>query len=174
MSEVLQECTGFQWDKGNSGKNWIGHQVTDAESEQIFFNKPLIVADDPKHSQTEKRWYVLGRTDGSRLLFVVFTIRKNLIRVISAKKKHTMNKPKKIPKFKNEEEERKFWARQDSTEYIDWNKGKPVSFSKLKPSTKTISSCGALIAIGKSKSYTHYIFCCQNKIIQHKAFEKEE
>ncbi len=50
-----------------------------------------------------------------------------------------MSKPKKIPKFKNEDEERKFWARQDSTEYIDWKKGKPVSFSKLKPSTKTIS-----------------------------------
>ena len=85
MSEILKECTGFQWDKGNSGKNWISHQVTDAECEQIFFNKPLIVADDSKHSQTEQRWYALGRTDLSRLLFVVFTIRNNLIRIISAR-----------------------------------------------------------------------------------------
>ncbi len=83
MSEVLKQCSGFQWDKGNSGKNWIRHQVTDTESEQIFFNKPLIVTDDPKHSQSEKRWYALGRTDLNRLLFAVFTIRKNLIRVIS-------------------------------------------------------------------------------------------
>lgn len=50
-----------------------------------------------------------------------------------------MSKYKKIPKFKNEEEEREFWAKQDSAEYIDWNNAKPVSFSKLKPSTKTIS-----------------------------------
>jgi uncharacterized DUF497 family protein len=85
MPDILTECTGFQWDKGNSGKNWERHQVTDAECEQIFFNKPLIVADDPKHSQTEQRWYALGRTDLNRLLFVVFTIRNNLIRIISAR-----------------------------------------------------------------------------------------
>ena len=46
---------------------------------------------------------------------------------------------KKIPKFKNEEEERKFWAEQDSTEYVDWSKAKPTVFPNLKPSTKTIS-----------------------------------
>ncbi len=46
---------------------------------------------------------------------------------------------KKIPVFKNEEEERAFWAKNDSTEYIDWKKGEKVIFSNLKPSTKTIS-----------------------------------
>lgn len=46
---------------------------------------------------------------------------------------------KRIPKFKNEEEEREFWAKHDSSEYIDWNQVKPVSLPKLKPSTKTIS-----------------------------------
>lgn len=85
MLELLEQCGGFQWDKGNSEKNWIRHQVTNNECEQVFFNKPLIVADDPKHSQTEKRWYGLGRTDFNRLLFIVFTIRKNLIRIISAR-----------------------------------------------------------------------------------------
>ena len=85
MSELLKRCEGFQWDKGNTGKNWLRHQVTDAECEQVFFNKPLIIADDPKHSRTEKRWYVLGHTDFNRFLFVVFAIRKNLIRVISAR-----------------------------------------------------------------------------------------
>jgi predicted DNA binding CopG/RHH family protein len=50
-----------------------------------------------------------------------------------------MSKPKKIPEFKNEDDEREFWAKQDSAEYIDWNNAEPVSFSKLKPSTKTIS-----------------------------------
>lgn len=50
-----------------------------------------------------------------------------------------MKKLKNIPKHKNEDEEREFWLKSDSTEYIDWNKSKLVSFPKLKPSTKTIS-----------------------------------
>ena len=50
-----------------------------------------------------------------------------------------MNNKKKIPIFKNEDEERNFWAKADSTEYIDWQKAEKVTFSKLKPSTKTIS-----------------------------------
>jgi predicted DNA binding CopG/RHH family protein len=50
-----------------------------------------------------------------------------------------MRKLKNIPKFKSEDEERNFWAEKDSTEYIDWRKSKPMFFSKLKPSTKTIS-----------------------------------
>ena len=49
------------------------------------------------------------------------------------------NKLKKVPKFKNEDEERKFWAEVDSTEYIDWADGEIVALPKLKPSTKTIS-----------------------------------
>jgi uncharacterized DUF497 family protein len=85
MPDILTECTGFQWDHGNSGKNWQRHQVPDAECEQIHFNKPLIVADDAKLSQTVKRWYALGRTDLNRLLFAVFTIRNNLIRIIAAR-----------------------------------------------------------------------------------------
>lgn len=47
--------------------------------------------------------------------------------------------PKSIPEFKSEDEERAFWASQDSTEYVDWNQAKPVVFSKLRPATRTIS-----------------------------------
>jgi len=50
-----------------------------------------------------------------------------------------MSKKKRIPNFKSEAEEREFWAKVDSTEYIDWDKSKSVSSPKLKPSTKTIS-----------------------------------
>lgn len=46
---------------------------------------------------------------------------------------------KKIPKFKNEEQERKFWATHDSTDYVVWKKGKRVVLPELKPSLKTIS-----------------------------------
>ena len=50
-----------------------------------------------------------------------------------------MSKLKRIPKFKNEEDEIEFWSTHDSTEYIDYSKGKNVLFPNLKPSTKTIS-----------------------------------
>jgi len=46
---------------------------------------------------------------------------------------------KKIPKFSSEDEEREFWATADSTDYIDWKKGRRMLFPKLRPSLKTIS-----------------------------------
>ena len=85
MKEIFNKCVGFEWDKGNSIKNWTRHQVTKGECEQVFFNEPLIVFDDVIHSKEESRWFLLGQTDTGRLLFLVFTIRKNLIRVISAR-----------------------------------------------------------------------------------------
>jgi predicted DNA binding CopG/RHH family protein len=48
-------------------------------------------------------------------------------------------KIKPIPTFKNENEERAFWATHDSTEFIDWNQAVATTFPNLKPSTKTIS-----------------------------------
>jgi len=46
---------------------------------------------------------------------------------------------KKIPKFKSEAEERRFWQTHDSGEYMDWSDSEAVVFSELKPSTKSIS-----------------------------------
>lgn len=46
---------------------------------------------------------------------------------------------KPIPEFKDEDEEREFWATHDSTDYIDWSNGQRVIFSNLKPTTRTIS-----------------------------------
>ena len=72
---------------------------------------------------------------------ISFTIRDNKIRVISARdmsqKEEYMNKP--IPKFVSEDEEREFWATQDSADYLDWEKAERVVFPKLKPAIKTIS-----------------------------------
>ena len=53
--------------------------------------------------------------------------------------KKTTKKFKKMPAFKNEDEERNFWAVHDSTEYVDWSKAKRAVFPNLKPSTQTIS-----------------------------------
>ena len=84
--EILKNCEGFEWDEGNSDKNWEKHQVRKGEAEQIFFNIPLIIADDLKHSEREKRFLALGMTNHERYLMIVFTIRKKkLIRVISAR-----------------------------------------------------------------------------------------
>jgi len=81
----LRECTGFQWDEGNGTKNWDSHDVSQSECEQVFFNQPLIVKRDRPHSALESRYYALGCTDVERLLFVAFTIRGDLIRVISSR-----------------------------------------------------------------------------------------
>src|SRR5579863_6872771 len=83
--DLVRGCEGFQWDRGNIDKNFHKHQVTPSESEQIFFNQPLIITGDSGHSQREQRFYALGRTDAERLLFVSFTVRKKLIRVISSR-----------------------------------------------------------------------------------------
>ena len=85
INHEILNCTGFQWDDGNSEKNWISHQVTKSECEQIFFNQPLIIGNDEKHSKVEKRYYVLGQTDSDRQLYIVCTARQNLVRVISAR-----------------------------------------------------------------------------------------
>ncbi|HEC42635.1 MAG TPA: hypothetical protein ENI20_07385 [Bacteroides sp.] len=50
-----------------------------------------------------------------------------------------MKKVSKIPVLKNEEEERTFWSKNDSSEYVDWDVSEKVAFSNLKPTTKTIS-----------------------------------
>lgn len=83
--QILDECTGFEWDEGNADKNWVAHEVTRAEAEQVFFNVPLLLAPDHEHSQSEDRYYGLGVTDSGRALFVVFTVRGELVRVISAR-----------------------------------------------------------------------------------------
>ena len=83
--ERLRSCANFEWDDGNADKNWIKHRVRRGEAEEVFFNQPLVVADDDLHSTDEARFYALGQTNHHRLLFIVFAIRGDLIRVISAR-----------------------------------------------------------------------------------------
>jgi uncharacterized DUF497 family protein len=83
--DIMQNCFGFDWDDWNINKNWNKHKVSYTECEQIFFNYPLLTHNDVKHSSREKRLYALGKTDGNRMLFVVFTFRNQLIRIISAR-----------------------------------------------------------------------------------------
>jgi len=83
--DQLSECKGFDWDEGNREKNWFNHRVSDSETEEIFFNQPFIIGDDRRHSKSEPRHYALGQTNAGRKLFLAFTIRGDLIRVISAR-----------------------------------------------------------------------------------------
>ena len=83
--EELAHCSGFDWDAGNPTKSWDLHQVTPGECEQAFFNRPILVAVDERHSGEERRYAALGQTKAGRRLAIVFTIRGTLVRVIAAR-----------------------------------------------------------------------------------------
>jgi uncharacterized protein len=86
----IEQIAGFDWDEGNSRKSADKHDVSQAEAESVFFNDPLIVVGDAKHSDKEQRLNALGKTAQNRLLHVTFTLRQNesVIRVISARDMH--------------------------------------------------------------------------------------
>ncbi len=85
----LEEITGFDWDEGNARKN-EKHGVSMAEAEQAFFNAPLLVLEDQKHSRQESRFHALGKSDDQRRLHITFTLRHDgrKVRVISARDMH--------------------------------------------------------------------------------------
>ena len=81
---------GFAWDDGNRRKSHDKHDVSQSEAEEIFFNQPLLIVGDARHSIAEQRFHALGRTNGTRALHITFTLRDQgqLIRVISARPMH--------------------------------------------------------------------------------------
>jgi uncharacterized protein len=87
---IFERVEGFDWNEGNARKSSEKHGVSQAEAEQLFFNEPLLIASDEKHSMKESRFHALGITDDSRLLHVTFTLREEgkRIRVISARDMH--------------------------------------------------------------------------------------
>ena len=85
LEEFIAGLEAFEWDAGNSDKNWRNHEVRQAEAEQVLLNRPVIFAPDLKHSQAEARYFTLGRTNSGRGLAIVFTTREARVRVISAR-----------------------------------------------------------------------------------------
>jgi len=75
LEELAVDLEGFEWDAGNSEKNWRRHQVTQSQCEQVFANVPLVIAAATKHSTDESRHFALGHTDALRGLALVFTVR---------------------------------------------------------------------------------------------------
>ena len=100
--DPLENCTGFDWDDGNIHKNWERHRVAPEEAEDVFFREPLVIRSDLRHSKREKRYYALGQTGAGRRLYVVFAVRRKLIRVISVR---DMNRNEMATYEKHEEED---------------------------------------------------------------------
>ena len=86
----FDSIVGFEWDEGNIRKNELNHSVSKSEAEEVFFNNPLLVNTDDKHSHQELRYFALGVTNNQRRITIVFTLRASgsLIRVISARDQH--------------------------------------------------------------------------------------
>jgi uncharacterized DUF497 family protein len=85
MRDEFEAIEGFHWDDVKVDKNRIMYKIENWECEQVFFNTPLLIIGDPRHSDTEERRATFGHTDEGRLLTVVFTKRGDLIRIISAR-----------------------------------------------------------------------------------------
>lgn len=86
--KILPEPLFFEWDKGNTDKNLIKHDVTNKEVEEIFDSERIFIFVDERHSQSEKRYMIWGVTKYGRKLSIFFTLRKNRIRVILARDMH--------------------------------------------------------------------------------------
>ena len=83
--KIFPEPKSFDWDEGNIDKNWNKHRVHHLECEEIFFNEPIVTKVEKRGVSQEERVSALGVTNEGRFLFVVFTIRKGRMRVISAR-----------------------------------------------------------------------------------------
>ena len=84
----------FDWDKGNQEKNWIKHKVSHKECEEFFLNNPENVFIDEGHSDKEERFIAFLHTDKGRNLAIVFVIRENKIRIISARDQNKKERKK--------------------------------------------------------------------------------
>lgn len=82
---IFKNIIGFEWDKGNKDKNLLKHNVSNEECEEVFFDEHKKLFGDIQHSLLERRCILIGRTKEYRVLCVIFTLRKNYIRVISAR-----------------------------------------------------------------------------------------
>ena len=85
LGALLAEVEGFDWDAGNTAKNVLGHGVSQAEAEEMFFVAPIVLLEDAKHSEVERRYLIFGPTGAGRLLTASFTLRQHRIRIVSVR-----------------------------------------------------------------------------------------
>lgn len=82
---ILPEPVEFEWDSGNAQKSEKKHAVTTKEAEESFMNVPRYIFPDEKHTGIEKRYGMYGKTNTGRFLSLVFTIRHDVIRIITVR-----------------------------------------------------------------------------------------
>lgn len=82
MGDPLASVRGFLWDGGNEHKSTTKHRILPAAAEEVFLNHPQVV---DTYSKNEPRWIAYGKTFDGKALAVVFTVRKNMVRLISAR-----------------------------------------------------------------------------------------
>jgi len=83
--QVFKNPHSFQWDKGNIDKNWLKHKITNQDCEKAFYDHHKRVLKDKMHSGKEAGYILLGKAN-KQILFIVFTLRRNKVRVISARR----------------------------------------------------------------------------------------
>lgn len=101
---IKSKWLGFEWDKWNLDKSYLKHKILPKEAEEVFVDDRSFVLPDVKHSRREERFIIVGRTLNKLHLFVVFTFRKDKVRIISARRMHRKEvseyeKIKKDPKI---------------------------------------------------------------------------
>jgi hypothetical protein len=88
LSRVKNGINEFEWDNGNLDKSYLKHGITPKEAEEVFVNDGSLVLPDIEHSQREERFILVGINFIGVNIFVVFTFRKNKVRIISARRMH--------------------------------------------------------------------------------------
>jgi uncharacterized protein len=83
---VPERTVEFEWDSDKAKRNLKKHGVDFEEAETVFDDPYARIIDDPDHSVEENREIIIGQSDRNRLLYVSFTARGNVIRIISARK----------------------------------------------------------------------------------------
>jgi uncharacterized protein len=73
----------FEWDINKDAENQSKHQVSFQDAKAAFADPNRVIAKDLAHSESENRFYCIGKAGGG-ILTVRFTYRRNVIRIIGA------------------------------------------------------------------------------------------
>ena len=84
----LKKIVGFEWDEWNIDKSYKKHGIRPDEAEEVFLDKDVKIERDIKHQEKEERYIAIGKTIEDKILFVVFTMRNNAVRIISGRRSH--------------------------------------------------------------------------------------
>jgi uncharacterized protein len=76
----------FEWDENKAESNWLKHNITFEEAVTVFADPYLLFTEDSQHSEQEERQWAMGEAENGLMLVIVFTMRGEQIRIISARK----------------------------------------------------------------------------------------